>query len=241
MSMNPVIASGAEPFEWVDGQPRFRGLPVVLHRAAVTGRIIEIAALKDAAALLDDPEYGQRFIDQDFAPYGMELWPSAIMLAEHVIATDSPPHGTAIELGCGMGLASIALALAGWDITATDHDEMSLRFARHNAERNGATVRAFERLDWRDPPSGTLFDRVWAADVLYQRVDHAILLGCIDRLLARDGMVIIADPNRGVADRFPESAEQMGFRVKSIPTEATIPGDKPAAGRIFELRRSEST
>lgn len=212
----------------------------MLHRATVTGRIIEIAALKDAAALLDDPEYGQRFIDQDFAPYGMELWPSAIMLAEYVIATDSPPQKTAIELGCGMGLASIALALAGWDITATDHDEMSLRFALHNAVRNGATVRALERLDWRDPPSGRVFDRVWAADVLYQRVDHSILLGCIDRLLAKDGMVIIADPNRGVADRFPESAEQMGFRVTTIPTGATIPGDKPAAGRIFNLRRSES-
>lgn len=229
----------AEPFEWLDGQPRFRGLPVVLHRVAAAGRLIEIAALKDAAALLDDPEYGQRFIDQDFAPYGMELWPSAIMLANHVIATDSPQGRTAIELGAGMGLASIALALAGWDITATDHDEMSLRFARHNAERNEAAVRAFERLDWRDPPHGVAFDRVFAADVLYQRIDHAILLNCIDRVLARDGLVTIADPNRGVADRFPEAAKHAGFHVSMFMTEATIPGDRPSSGRIYELRRCD--
>ena len=237
MSASPVIVSHAEPFDWVEGQPRFRGLPVVLHRVMVTGRMVEIAALKDAAALLDDPEYGQRFIDQDFAPYGMELWPSAIMLANHVVATDSPGSGTAIELGCGMGLASIALALAGWNITATDHDEMSLRFAQHNADRNGAAVRAFERLDWRLPPAHMAFDRVFAADVLYQRVDHAILLGCIDQLLARGGLVTIADPNRGVADRFPEAAERAGYCVATHLTEATIPGDRPSSGRIYEMRR----
>jgi len=231
-------ASGAAPlFSITDQGTFFRGRSVIRRRAAVAGISIEVATLKDAAELLDDPELLEHFHRTDRLPYGLELWPSALMLAEHLSKGGPGAGRAAIELGCGAGFASIFAAKSGWRITATDADPLALRFTEFNAQLNGATLGSLEFLDWMNPPADRKFPRVLAADVLYQTSDHAPLLNCIDALLEKDGVAIVADPCRGAAEKFEPKAREAGFTVTHSTTAAQLDGEKPARGQIFELRR----
>lgn len=226
------------PFDLKDGVPHFRGLRVQRRDIRVAGQRFVIAGLKDAADLLDDPEFSRRFIDENRAPYGLELWPAASMLTDYLVQGEAGSGREAVELGCGLGLVSIAATRAGWRVTATDRDEESLIFARHNARLNGVRINRFALLDWGDPPEDWRFDRVLAADVLYERADHEPILRCIDGVLAAGGVAILVDPNRDVADEFASTAENHGFSVDVNRTAPMRVDDRQANGRIFELRRS---
>ena len=87
------------------------------------------------------------------------------------------------------------------------------------------------------PTSITALDRVLGADILYQRTDHAPILRCIDRLLTDDGVSLLADPCRSVADRFESMATEQGFEVQLVPTAAANIREQPVKGRIFRLSR----
>ena len=131
----------------------------------------------------------------------------------------------------------IAAARRGWSVLTTDCDPVPLQFAEYNAAANGVTAEAYQLLDWHNPPSGPRFARVLAADVLYQRCDHTPILNCIDALLEHDGLAIIADPNRGIADDFASRAETSGLDAESIQTAAALDPRRPVAGRLFLLSR----
>lgn len=227
----------AEPlFEVSAGQETFHGLAVTRVERLIGQETFRIAKLEEAADLLDEPDYAQRFLEQDIAPYGVELWPAATMLANGIVQQESGAGREAVELGCGLGLVTLAAARHGWRMLATDNEETALRFARFNAELNGINGVHFELLDWKHPPPGRRFERIFAADVLYQLVDHEPLLGCIEQLLAPNGIALIADPKRRVADRFEALATQRGFTVELIPATAPGPGEREVQGRIYALR-----
>ena len=228
----------AEPlFEVNAGQETFHGLPVIRVECVIGPETFRIAKLEEAADLLDEPDYARRFLEQDVAPYGVELWPAATMLANWIVRQEPGAGREAVELGCGLGLVTLAAARHGWRMRATDNEETALRFARFNTELNGITGVRFELIDWKHPPPGRRFERIFAADVLYQLVDHEPLLECIERLLAPNGIALIADPKRRVADRFEAMATERGFTVELIPASASGPCDREVNGRIFVLRR----
>jgi len=226
------------PFEWKDGLPLFCGLRVAFRKVEIAGHVFDVAALKDAAGLLDDPVYAKRFVDEDFAPYGLELWPASFVLADLLLRTEPWGERRALELGCGVGLVSIAASRAGWNVLATDHYDLALEFARYNAGRCGVEVGAFDHMDWRTPPDYRPFDLVFASDVLYQREDHAPILGCVERYLSQTGTCWIVDPNRPSADRFPDAVIADGhFSCEASSHEAQVGESKPMTARMFKLRR----
>ena len=133
------------------------------------------------------------------APYWAELWPSALVLAAELAGRDL--RGVrSVELGCGLGLPSIAAALAGATALATDVDRDALAFAAENGRR--ALGRRLEtlRVDLLDPPGALLrrapFDLVLAADVLYREELATGLATLVPRITARDGRVLVAVPWR---------------------------------------------
>jgi predicted nicotinamide N-methyase len=191
--------------------------------------------MRDAAALLDEPDFARRFVDDDVAPYGLELWPAAVMLAADIAAQEPGHDRDALELGAGLGLVGMVAARAGWRVRVTDHEPTALAFAAYNASANGVDVHEFALLDWKEPPGDRRYDRVFAADVLYQLVDHAPLLRCIKALLKPDGAAVISDPCRGVANRFPEVALHAGFGVTCSETAAVNHRGEPVRGRILTL------
>lgn len=221
---------------WHGGVGSFRGLAVEERRVQVAGMEIRIAAMADATQLLDQADCAKRFLDADVAPYGVELWPAAIMLAEYIAATGLKPHRT-LEIGCGLGLVSIVAAKLGWEIAAGDHEPSALIFAQYNARLNATESIKFIEFDWNQPPEPPRYDCILGADILYQLNNHAPVVNCIDKLLAPGGVALISDPNRGVADRFPAVAKAAGFRVECTPVTAENPSKIPAAARIFRLFR----
>lgn len=117
-----------------------------------------------------------------------------------------------LELGCGLGVPSLAAALLGARVTATDWSADALRLLAVNAERNAVDV-DLRRLDWFAPEDAwpdavpEPWPLVVAADVLYEARNAPALLRTIDRVLAPDGEVWIADPGRRPATTFWRTAE----------------------------------
>ena len=147
-------------------------------------------------------------------PYWADLWPSARALARRLL--DAPlPDGRALELGCGVGLPSLALLSRGYpDVLATDYYGDALDFARANAERNRLPPLATALLDWRDPPPALgRFALVYAADVLYEARYAGILPALLPRLLAPDGAVLLTDPGRAYLAPFRERMRALGWRL----------------------------
>jgi predicted nicotinamide N-methyase len=230
--------SDSDAILWHDGNATFRGFPVNHRDVMVAGLSLNIASMSDATHLLDVPDYASRFLKADMAPYGVELWPAAIMLAEYIAAHDRAPR-RALELGSGLGFVSLVAARLGWNVVTTDHEPSAMVFARHNAELNAATNIEFQTLDWNKPPQTTLYARILGADILYQLNNHQPILKCLTELLEPDGVALIADPNRGVADRFSDLASSAGFSVEVIPATAPEAGGETRQGRIFRLTRAD--
>ncbi|MCA1728736.1 MAG: 50S ribosomal protein L11 methyltransferase, partial [Actinobacteria bacterium] len=87
-----------------------------------------------ADALIDEREFAR----DERLPYWADLWPSAVALAGSIIRYDSKTLAgrRVVELGCGVGLPSLAALARGARVTATDHYEAALDFARYNARAN---------------------------------------------------------------------------------------------------------
>ena len=144
----------------------------------------------DSDVLIDD----EVFPDDEFLPYWAQLWPSGTALAQ-AVAVRSLGGMRAVEVGCGLGLASLGAALAGARVLATDWSADALALLEDNAADNGLEVET-ALVDWRTPAAlieRGPFDLVLAADVLYELRAVAPLAALLPRL---GGEVLLADPGR---------------------------------------------
>jgi len=119
--------------------------------AEVALRMVEIV---DSYALLErllERDEGQDQVTR--FPYWAEIWPASLALARWFCAAPPPvPARPVLELGCGVGLAGVALARLGWSVKATDYVEDALVFSSLNARQNGVAPRhRVAYLDWRHP------------------------------------------------------------------------------------------
>ena len=165
----------------------------------LAGRDLSVLRPRDAADLLDE----ERFASGDeFIPYWADLWPSAILLAR-TLAGRALRGARVVELGCGLGLPSLAAALAGGRVLATDWAPEALAAVERNAARNDLAVETLVS-DWREPAELLArgpFDLAIAADVLYERRNVTPLTELLEAL---DCPCWLADPGR------PPAAEMLG-------------------------------
>src|SRR3954452_23302329 len=134
---------------------------------ALPGRDLLVLRPREPTALLDDAAFAAR---DEFIPYWADLWPSAQLLAR-TIAGRALRGARVLELGCGLGLPSLAAALAGGRVMSTDWAPEAVAAVRRNAERNEISLETAV-CDWRTPPESVCagpWDLVLAADVLYER------------------------------------------------------------------------
>jgi predicted nicotinamide N-methyase len=146
-------------------------------------------------------------------PYWAELWPSGVALAR-VVADQDLAGARVLELGAGLGLPSLAAALRGAVVLATDWAEDAVALLRENAAANRIALRA-ERVRWDDP--GLLlaeapWDVVLGADLLYEDRNATLLLELLPRL---GGDILLADPGRPAAAAFLArwNVEELADRV----------------------------
>ena len=192
-------------------------MEIVTEVAALDGRELSVLHPRDPESFLD----AEAFEREEYMPYWAEMWPSGIALARAVWSR-SLGGARVVELGCGLGLPSIAAALRGARVLATDWSPDALRFARVNARRNGARVET-TLCAWSEPDpvvSQAPWDVVLASDVLYERRNADLLLDLLPRLVDERGEVLLADPGRTHARPFLERATEdwtVDERARSRP------------------------
>ena len=112
-----------------------------------------------------------------------------------------------LELGCGLALPSLAAALGGARVLATDWSPDAMAVLELNAKRNGVTLES-ALVSWAEPEplvARAPWDFVLAADVLYERRNADELLALLPQLGAE---VLLADPGRPHAKTFLERAAE---------------------------------
>jgi predicted nicotinamide N-methyase len=203
----------------------------VAERIPLPGGEIELARPLNAEALLSE----EAFEHEEFLPYWAELWASAVALA-HDVSLRSLRGKRTLELGCGLGLPSIAAARSGGRVLATDWSPDAVLATAANAERNDVRVETLE-CSWASPEAIVErgpWDLVLASDVLYERRNANLLLRLLPHLVDERGLVLIADPQRAAAARFLERVENEGWLLKTTGTP------RSERVRIHRLRRFAS-
>jgi predicted nicotinamide N-methyase len=140
------------------------------------------------------------------APYWSIIWRSGVALARElsVLSLDGL---RVMELGCGLGVPSMAATRGGASVLATDSDAEALDLVERNARENGLEMETLP-VDWAAPAElleRAPFDLVLAADVLYERPGVAQLLELLPRLAPE---AWIAEPGRPAAEPFLEEARK---------------------------------
>jgi predicted nicotinamide N-methyase len=212
---------GYERFAPIERRLDIRGTPVTVWQPP------------DIDALIDE----EAFARDERIPYWANVWESAIVLAEELAACDGAGL-TLLELGCGIGLPAIVAARRGFAATASDYEEDALEAVRYNADRNGAAGLAVRLLDWRNLPAdlGT-FDRVVAADVLYERHHATALVAVLARTLAPAGCGIVADPGRARAAEFEPACRAAGLTVERRPARRPLEATGGPEIDLYVVRR----
>jgi predicted nicotinamide N-methyase len=166
------------------------------------GRDLRLLRPRDSEALLDE----HAFEHEEFLPYWAELWPSALALAR-AVAGRALRGARTLELGCGLGLPSIAAALAGGRVLATDWSPEAVAMAAENAARNDVNIETLV-CSWTAPEpliERAPWDLILASDVLYEARNADALLDLLPRL---GNEVWLADPGRPPAKPFLDEARR---------------------------------
>jgi predicted nicotinamide N-methyase len=204
---------------------------VVEEVVPIGGRDLRLLRPRDAEALLDEDAFER----EEFLPYWAELWPSSLALAR-AIAGRALKGARTLELGCGLGLPSIAAAHAGGRVLATDWSPAAVAMTAANAERNDAVLETLV-CSWTEPEpllARAPWDLVLASDVLYEARNGDVLLELLPRL-AND--VWLADPGRAPAERFLEAARR-DWSISSRQVPELING---ALHRLTRQRQPAAT
>jgi len=214
-----------------------------LERQAVaipgTETTVEVIRPVDLETLLDQSEADP----EQNLPYWAEIWPSGIALAGAIAASPALVSDTPVlELGSGLGItAAVALAY-GAGLVATDYAPESLLLTRLTCRLHTGREPETRRANWRDPAvdllqgNGARWPLVLAADVLYEQRDIAPLLDLLNRIVAADGLIWLAEPGRRPANVALEQARERGWRVDTSTWEADWP-DPRDAGVVVHVHR----
>ncbi|MDZ4755156.1 MAG: methyltransferase domain-containing protein [Phycisphaerae bacterium] len=164
-------------------------------------------------ALISDVEFAR----DERLPYWADLWPSSKALTRHLL--DAPLAACdVLEIGCGVGLASLAVHATGGDPIATDYEAEALRFATRNVAANGFGPLRTMELDWRTPPADLHADVVIGADVLYERRNAEAIAAFLPRVVRPNGRAILADPQRPWRATFVDALGGRGWTVTESAT-----------------------
>ncbi len=188
-----------------------RRFVLIEHEVPLGRMTVRLRGPRSAEELIDEED----FVRDERMPYWAELWPSARVMAAHV-AKENGSDERLLELGCGLGLITIAALSAGYSVLATDYYADALLFTRVNTHDALGRVPRTRLVDWRDVPDDLgRFPRVVAADVLYEREYASLVAEVLARTLAAGGHATIADPGRSAAPEFVRRCAELDLRVDS--------------------------
>jgi len=172
-------------------------------------------------------------------PIAGMVWPSEEVLAQ--LMTEYDTGGMRIlEVGCGIGLASLVLNERQANITATDIHPSSGDNLQHNTQLNNGRHIPFLRTAWEDTPDRHFgsFDLIIGSDLLYERL-HAKLLAMFVQQTAKPKCeVLLVDANRGHRPKFSFKMQELGFDCVQLGSILPLTDPEKYKGKIFRFRRN---
>jgi predicted nicotinamide N-methyase len=204
------------------------GYEVKQQRVAIAGvDDLLIRSLLDRQQFSDPQGDAERLgISSSLWPLFGLLWPSGSHLAARLGARTVVKGDRILEIGCGLGLASLVGHRAGADVTASDCHPLAGRFLAHNLVLNDLGPMKYRHGQWPgvvvprdaiDERAPTVvqgeFDLIVGSDVLYERDERGTLADFIAALAAPVAEVWIVDPNRGNRSAFHRNMARHGFRM----------------------------
>jgi len=185
----------------------------------------------------DDLIREEDFVKDERLPYWADVWPSSLILAGKLLELDGRGK-TALELGCGVGLSTLAATKVGFDVLSTDYYDDALDVTRTNVFQNLGKLARTRLVDWRHLPVDLgAFDLVFASDVLYEK-EYALLLPVIlSRVLSPGGLALIADPGRVAAPDFVEACGDRGLVIRGKETRPFEAGEIRQKIDIYQIER----
>jgi len=230
-------------------------LPKIQYQTALEtvsladGLSIQLETLKNLNETIDQvfeilAREGKPDLLEKLCPYFGVVWPSARALVE-VLSRGEFMKGakSALEIGCGLAIPSLALAKVGHPVFATDFHPEVPRFLTRNIALNriAAEHLQYQALDWAQDAQALAtfsrqygpFDRVYGSDILYESHHADRVPEVLDQLLhPNNGRALIADPARPYLQRFVDQMEKQGFQAK---TEILTAQDHPVPKEIFVI------
>ncbi len=115
------------------------------------------------------------------------------------LRVELPPPRRALDLGCGTGVVSLALARRDFSVVGVDHSQDMLEIAERKAAGEGlAESCRFMTGDVRDVPFGDgAFDVVTCQGLLHHLEDPEPCLRELKRVLRPGGAFFLSDPTSG--------------------------------------------
>ncbi len=152
--------------------------------------------------------------------------------------------GRALDLGCGVGEAAMALARAfpKAEILGVDPDGRAIERARRAAEEAGLFNLCFLEGTVDDLPEDPGFDLVLLLDCLHDMVAPEAALRAVRRRLAPEGVLFVMEPRAG--DRIADNAHPLGvvyygFSLFHCATQSLARGG-PGLGTCLGPARTEA-
>ena len=180
------------------------------------------------------------------------LWPSGAHLAARMAARPVDITERVLEIGCGLGLASLVGHRRGADMTASDCHPMAASFLAENVRLNGLAPMKYRHGHWsatapeQDAAEGASlasayvhghFDLIIGSDLLYERDANASLAHFIGRHASPTVEVWIVDPDRGNRPAFNRQMAEQGFLMREEKLDrAASPGVDAYKGRLLVYR-----
>lgn len=209
-----------------------------LDTVSVAGVSYQIRSLSDLQQF-DDPQQlaEQCGISSATWPLFGVLWPSGLMLAE-IMSTREIAGLDILEIGCGLGLASMIANRRGGRITASDYHPLAEEFMAENAKLNDMQTTRYRQCDWSKPITGLgTFDLIIGSDLLYEP-DHPQLLSRFIDVHARAGAsVIIVDPGRRQLSKFRKKMAQLGYGSSNDVASVSVMKEHKFKGNVTRYFR----
>jgi len=204
----------------------------------VNGAALEIRSLLDRQQYADPLGEGAAAgISPACWPLFGQIWPSAQKLADLMQVWELGARRV-LEIGCGLGLASLVVHRRLGDITASDCHPLSEVFLRANLQLNQLPALKYCTGNWGRPnPELGTFDLIIGSDILYERSHPEQLAAFIQAHAATQCEVLIIDPNRGNRSSFNRRMALLGFDLSETRIDAPLADGARYRGSLLHYRR----
>lgn len=173
---------------------------------------------KEITVELDGQQHSLQTAGGTFSPDRLDAGTGVLL--EHL--DEAPKSGNLLDVGCGWGPITLALALRSPKATvwAIDVNERSLELTRTNAERLGLTNVKVCKPD--EVPADLKFEGIWSNPPIRVGKDvlHEILLTWLPRLSAGSESYLVVQKNLGADSlhRWLEAELPEGFSTIRVDT-----------------------